>query len=93
MEELKRNEDLANQLGLPPTIQMAKNFVKAASKHLADKMRKVNVSEYKARLDICNKCELRMKNRCTHPACGCFIDIKAWWASEDCPDSRWPPLE
>lgn len=96
-EELKRNEDPIEQGSLPPTIQMAKNFVKAAAKHIADGFAKVSVDQYKARIAVCNKneCNRRVKNRCTHPKCGCFIDVKAWWASEDCPDTppHWPRLD
>ena len=94
-EELKRNEESETQPALPPTIQMAKNFVKAMAKHVADGFKKVTFEQYKARLATCNKCELRLKNRCTHPKCGCFVDVKAWWASEDCPDEppRWPRLD
>jgi len=93
-EEIKRNETPENLPALPPTIQMAKNFVKAVAKHVSDGLKKVAFDQYKARLEVCNKCPLRLKNRCTHPSCGCFLDKKAWWASEDCPDDppRWPRL-
>ena len=94
-ENMKRNEDPTEQPSLPPTIQMAKNFAKAMARHVADGLRKVTIDEYKARIATCNKnkCGRRVKNRCTHPSCGCFVDIKAWWASEDCPEKLWPPLE
>ena len=94
MEEEKRKTEPDELPALPPTIQMAKNFVKAAAKHIADGMEKVTIEQFKARIDVCNKCEYRLKNRCTHPKCGCFLDIKAWWKSEDCPDEppRWPRI-
>lgn len=99
MEEeiVKRKPDPEAMPSLPPTIQMAKNFLKAAGKHVMDGMRKVTFEEYQARIDKCNKCVppegWRMQNRCTHPSCGCFLDIKAWWRSEDCPVEKWPKLQ
>ena len=93
-EDIKRNEDPATQPALPPKIQMAANLAKALAKHVGDGLKKVSIEQFKERIATCNKCPLRVKNRCTHPKCGCFIDIKAWWASEDCPDDppRWPRL-
>ena len=41
------------------------------------------------RWDLCQGCEfLTEANRCTK--CGCFIEVKARWAKEACPDHRWP---
>jgi hypothetical protein len=74
---------------LPSALRMAGNFVKAAVKHVGDGMRKVELQEYQQRLEICNDCLLRVKNRCTHESCGCFLDKKAWWASEECPLEKW----
>jgi hypothetical protein len=93
MEE-KRMQDPVNAPSLPPKITMAKNLAVALAKHIADAGKKVTFEQYQERLEICNKCELRLKNRCTHPKCGCFLDIKAWWASEQCPYTppKWPGI-
>ena len=93
-EEIKRTEDPATQPALPPAIQMAGNLAKALAKHVMDGAKKVTTEQFKARIAVCNTCPLRLKNRCTHPKCGCYLDVKAWWASEDCPDDppRWPKL-
>ena len=78
---------------LPSTARMAGNIVKAVVKHVGDGMKKVDLPRYQHRLNICNDCVppsgFRVKNRCTHESCGCFIDQKAWWASEECPLSKW----
>lgn len=74
---------------LPSALKMAGNLTKAVVKHIGDGMRKVTIQEYQGRLNVCNGCPLRVKNRCTHESCGCFIDKKAWWASEDCPLDKW----
>ena len=75
--------------GLPPTGKMVKNFAKALVKHVGDGLRKSNLDLYKNRINICNGCDLREGNRCTHELCGCFIDKKAWWMSEKCPIDKW----
>lgn len=92
MSEEKRNIDSQEQPSLPPTITMAKNVVAALAKHVAGGMKKVTLPQFKERIATCNTCPLRLKNRCTHPDCGCFIDVKAWWATEDCPAGKWPKL-
>jgi len=74
---------------LPSKTRMAKNFVKAVVRHVGDGMKKVDLKTYQHRLDVCNPCHMRLKNRCTHEDCGCFIDKKAWWASEECPLGKW----
>lgn len=79
----------ASEPQLPSTLRMAANLTKAVVKHVSDGMRKVELQEYQNRLNICNDCPLRVKNRCTHKSCGCFIDKKAWWASEECPLDKW----
>ncbi len=74
---------------LPSTLKMAGNFAKAIVKHVGDGMKKVDLSTYQRRLDACNECDMRVKTRCTHESCGCFIDKKGWWASEECPLGKW----
>jgi hypothetical protein len=71
--------------------KLATNFAKAVAKHVVDGMKKVDIDVYVERLAVCNKneCGMRVKNRCTHESCGCFLDKKAWWASEDCPMGLW----
>ena len=88
----QRREDGDKKCG-PSAIKMAGNLSKAVVKHARDGFRKVTLPIYQRRLDKCNDCippdGFRVKNRCTHESCGCFIDKKAWWASEECPLSRW----
>lgn len=77
---------------LPSNFKLIKNFTKAVIKHVLDAGKNVTPEEFMARLEICNGCEMRLDNRCTHVECGCFLDKKAWWASEDCPMQKWPKL-
>jgi len=74
---------------LPSKAKMAKNLAKAITKHVAGGLKRVAVEQYKERLEVCNTCEYRSKARCTHLDCGCFLSIKAWWASETCPLKKW----
>jgi hypothetical protein len=74
---------------LPSLPRLAGNLAKAVVKHLGNGLKTVEVSTFQRRLDQCNDCGLRVKNRCTHESCGCFIDKKAWWASEECPLDKW----
>ena len=74
----------------PPSLaKRAKNFGKALVKHTADLARRVDIEEYQYRISMCNKCELRVKNVCTHEDCGCYLEEKAWWNSENCPINEW----
>jgi len=78
---------------LPSLAKLAVNLTKAVVKHVGDKLKEVELPIYQQRLDICNDClppdGFRVKNRCTHESCGCFLDKKAWWASEECPLGKW----
>jgi hypothetical protein len=78
---------------VPSVLKLAGNFTKAVVKHIGNGMKNVPLTIYQGRLDICNEClppdGFRVKNRCTHESCGCFIDKKAWWDSEACPLGKW----
>ena len=75
----------------PSTVVLATNFGKAMLKYAKSGFKHVTTEEYKARLDICQKCDFYDKGRCT--ICGCVIIGKAWIASEDCPENKWPKIE
>lgn len=42
---------------------------------------------YTERRSKCNGCEFSQNNWCR--SCGCYIPLKAWFASEYCPERRW----
>ena len=79
----------------PSTVGLAKNFGKAVTKHVLSGMKKVTDDQYQERINTCNQCERLDKEhgRCMHPDCGCFVAVKARWASEDCPEKKWPANE
>jgi hypothetical protein len=78
----------------PMTIlpMQALAFAAALERHLAGGMRTVPESVYGQRLAACRACAFYSDNQCLK--CGCRLagDVlaKARWASEDCPDGRWP---
>lgn len=89
MEEELENMRQEDEKKLPSSGKIISNFTKAVVKHALDGFNKVTPAEYTHRIMICNKCDMRVKNRCTHEDCGCFIEKKAWWNSEKCPLNKW----
>lgn len=81
---LSRNE--RDKPKLPTMITMAANFTKALAKHVVDP-KNVDVKVYEDRLKTCSTCIHRNEGRCS--ACGCPIETKALWASENCPLKKW----
>jgi len=75
---------------MPSLDKLAFNFGKAITKYIASGFKSVNQEEYSIRINICNQCNLFQNGRCHHENCGCFINKKAWWASENCPENKWP---
>lgn len=76
---------------LPSISQQAFNYGKALVRHALNPGL-VSPELAKARLAVCETCEwFRPEDRrCAHPSCGCFLDEKATWKSEDCPIKKWP---
>ena len=54
----------------------------------------IDVSEdiFNNRISICSSCHLYDVNRKKCTKCGCFLDIKARWATESCPLGKWEEL-
>jgi hypothetical protein len=68
-----------------------KNFKKALKKRAGNRTN-VSKEEYAARAKACITCNEFDKDAkiCNHDNCGCYITIKAWWTTEDCPLDKWP---
>jgi hypothetical protein len=79
---------------MPGLGRRALNLVGAVARHVADGLGEVGEGEYEARLRTCEGCERRTESwTCAHPKCGCYLIKKAWWASERCPEGKWPGEE
>lgn len=81
----------------PGVIRKAVNFTAATVRHIANGGRELTPAQAAARIAVCesNTCGQFQadKRTCRHVACGCYVDVKAKWASEDCPLGLWPSLE
>lgn len=76
----------------PPSIAtQGWSFAKAVTKYVATGGKKVGESNFAERMAICDNCEYRSGSKCLK--CGCFLEMKASWASADCPIGKWPKLD
>jgi hypothetical protein len=75
----------------PGILQRAANFTQAVAAHLADGLSHVSEGEFEERLGVCRACEWcdTVQMVCRHAACGCFLNVKASWSSEQCPLGKW----
>jgi hypothetical protein len=80
---------------LPPVTNRILNYAKAQLAHTAKGRPEVSEEEWQRRMAICqsNQCGLATlvneRVRCTHPSCGCFLEIKARWQEQQCPVGLW----
>lgn len=76
---------------MPSLINQAANLVNATVKRAIGGFKDVEEEMYQKRLSICETCPNKTDDwRCTK--CGCFLNIKAKWESETCPENKWPLL-
>ena len=66
-------------------------FGAALLKHAATGMFTLTKEDVDERLSKCNMCGERDGNICK--VCGCYLDAKLWFASEDCPLNLWPKAQ
>tara|TARA_A100000172_G_C3041210_1_gene110554 strand:- start:741 stop:965 length:225 start_codon:yes stop_codon:yes gene_type:complete len=62
-------------------------FTKAIAKYAKSGFENVPRFEYLKRLSTCNECEFREHDVCG--VCGCYLEAKAKWNTEDCPKNKW----
>ena len=70
---------------------MISNFVNSVYNHAMNGFQKVSPEKKQYRLDICKTCEFFNENSYQCEQCGCFLEIKTFWASEKCPIDKWGP--
>jgi hypothetical protein len=75
----------------PSLLERIKTFSLALAKHIESGFKKVNKMVYDRRLEICAGCASYEQGKCVE--CGCILNIKAEWATEDCPLEKWPKIE
>lgn len=75
----------------PSLIERMRTFSVALAKHIENGFKRVTKLVYNKRMEICDGCPSNIKGKCIE--CGCFLHIKADWATEDCPLGKWPKIE
>ena len=70
------------------------NLGAAAARHVMSGFHRVSDAECDARLAICVQCPSCEVSRmiCREQYCGCYLQTKVRWASEDCPKGFWPAV-
>ena len=53
----------------------------------------VNEDEYKERIETCSTCEHLNQQKATCKMCGCYMPVKATWATSNCPKGKWKEIE
>jgi hypothetical protein len=73
----------------PGLLELTANFLKSATKIAASGFETVSESSYQARLNTCSPCPFLDKKdkRCT--SCGCWVEKKAAFKVERCPEGKW----
>jgi len=81
-------------LPAPGLLRRALNLGQAVVKHALGGMQSVSDVEYQARLGVCGECASLDLARmmCREPDCGCLVEKKAHWRTENCPRGKWPVL-
>ena len=67
------------------------NFTNSIINHASNNFYQVNLPTFEQRMSICKSCEKFNSTNTTCNECGCFLNIKASWASEKCPLDKWGP--
>jgi len=87
---------------MPSLGKLAWNFMGSMRRLVLEGAGHAPVEEVQRRLKICESCELRVDNRCSHPDCGCYLDMiplsvpliggapgRAQYENMDCPIGKW----
>jgi len=72
----------------PSLMIKSYNYLKAFSKRVLGGFENVDAATYYDRAYICSRCpELTPEVECN--VCGCPIETKAAWKTEECPKGKW----
>jgi len=73
-------------------FQQMGNLSAAAFKFVSAGMPKVGRDIFNKRIETCESCEEFNKEERMCKKCDCYIDIKAAWATEQCPLNKWEKI-
>jgi hypothetical protein len=83
-------ERRAKDMDEPSLLDKTVNFAKAVAQQDVAGFPSVPEKVFLARLAVCETCDRREPSNETCKECGCYLRVKAWWATQDCPLGRWP---
>ena len=69
--------------------EQIKNFFESLRLHTMNSFKNVSEETKNSRLEICKSCEFFNESLYQCKQCGCFLKIKASWATEKCPIDKW----
>lgn len=80
----------AAQALAPGLIEQTLHLGQAVVRHAHNGFTQVSSAMFENRLAVCRACPTCDTAAMVCRDCGCYLQIKARWASESCPLSRWP---
>jgi len=88
----ERESDTKKPQGrFPPLRRQVWNLARSLADFLADGCKTLTQEQYRARLEICDRCDQRRGNRCLK--CGCRLSLKARGRAFKCPLGKWPIVD
>ncbi len=76
---------------LKEKMEQVRDAAELAAANMIPKKVSVEIQEY--RYGICQGCEKLYKPTDTCKTCGCFMKVKTWMPSQECPLKKWPKAE
>ena len=76
----------------PNLMIKAYNYLKASSKRLLGGIEDVDTTTYYDRVHTCSRCEYLDDEHYECNLCGCPVDIKAKWKTENSPKGKWKSI-
>ncbi|QDP67588.1 MAG: hypothetical protein GOVbin568_27 [Prokaryotic dsDNA virus sp.] len=73
----------------PNLMVQSYNYFKAVAKRVLNGFENVDTATYYDRVHTCSRCDYfdHKHKECTD--CGCPIETKAAWKTENCPQNKW----
>ena len=76
-------------MSIEELFNKAKNLTISTINHVSNGLKHVKEDIKEQRLSICKSCDKFNAENTTCNECGCFLQIKSYWASEKCPLDKW----
>lgn len=89
--QIKMGDNVARPTppSFPSVFQMAGNLMQSIATHITTGAHNVPDVVYYQRMEICEGCEFYDEETVRCKDCGCYLNIKARWASMECPQKKW----